>query len=137
MQVIVWYKAILGAEQGRNDHPEPLWINIDGTAGTGKSFLISAISTEMQNLAFSEDKPGPVMQVAPTGVAAFGINGMTVHSALSLPVKTSFEALIPSMLSKLQHQWKDIKLLIIDEKSMIGRTMAGKDGFMTMADSHQ
>ena len=51
---------------------------------------------------------------------------MTIHSALSLPVKSSFDALLPSSLLKFQHQWKDIKLLIIDEKSMIGRTMAGK-----------
>ena len=126
LQVIAWYKATLGVEQGRNDHPEPLRINIDGTAGTGKSFLISAISTELQNLAFHENKPNPVIRVAPTGIAAFGINGMTVHSALSLPVKSSFDPLIPSTLSKFQHQWKDIKLLIIDEKSMIGRSMAGK-----------
>jgi hypothetical protein len=47
-------------------------------------------------------------------------------SSHSLPVKSSFNPLIPSVLSKFQHKWKDIKLLIIDEKSMIGRTMAGK-----------
>ena len=126
LQVIAWYKATLGAEQGRNDHPNPLRINIDGTAGTGKSFLISAISTELQTLAFREDKPNPVMCVAPTGISAFGINGVTIHSALSLPTKSSFEALAPSTLSKFQHQWKGIKLLIIDEKSMVGRTTAGK-----------
>jgi len=126
LQVVTWYKATLGAEQGRNHHPESLQINIYRTAGTGKSFLISAISTELENLASQESKPNPVMRLAPTGIAAFGINGMTAHSALSLPVKSSFNPLIPSILSKLQHQWKNIKLLIIDEKSMIGRTMAGK-----------
>jgi ATP-dependent DNA helicase PIF1 len=124
LRVVAWYKTTLRAEQ--NDHPEPLLINVDGTAGTGKSFLISAISTELQNLAFQQNKPNPVMRLAPTGIAAFGINGMTIHSALSLPVKSSFNELVPSALSKLQYQWKDIKLLIIDEKSMIGRTMAGK-----------
>jgi hypothetical protein len=51
---------------------------------------------------------------------------MTVHSTLSLPTKSSFEALLPSALLKFQHQWEDIKLLFIDEKSMDGRTMAGK-----------
>lgn len=126
LQVIAWYKAILGAEQGRNNFPEPLRINIDGTAGTGKSFLISAISTELQSLALQENKPNPVIRLAPTGIAAFGINGMTIHSALSLPVKSSFNPLVPSILARFQQQWKDIKLLIIDEKSMIGRTMAGK-----------
>ena len=50
---------------------------------------------------------------------------MTAHSALSLPVKSSFNQLIPSTLSRFQHQWKNIKLLTIGEKSMIGRTMAG------------
>jgi ATP-dependent DNA helicase PIF1 len=126
LQVIAWYKAKLRAEQGGNDHLAPLRINIDGTAGTGKSFLISAISTELQNLASQENKPTPVMRIAPTGIAAYGINGMTAHSALSLPVKGSFNPLIPSILGRYQQQWKHIKLLIIDEKSMIGRTMAGK-----------
>lgn len=126
LQVIAWYKMTLGAEQGRNNYPGPLRINIDGTAGTGKSFLISAISTELQNLASQENKPTPVMRIAPTGIAAFGINGMTAHSALSLPVKGSFNPLIPSTLTRFQQQWRHIKLLIIDEKSMIGRTMAGK-----------
>lgn len=51
---------------------------------------------------------------------------MTVHSTLSLPTKSSFEALLPSAPLKFQHQWEDIKPLIIDEKSMVGRTMAGK-----------
>ena len=126
LQVVGWYKATLRAERSGSNSPEPLQTNIDGTAGTGKSFLISAISTELQNLAAQEDKPSPVMRLAPTGVAAFGINGMTIHSALSLPVKPQFDVLPPSTLLRLQHQWKDIKLLIVDEKSMIGRKMAGK-----------
>lgn len=126
LRVVAWYKAMLSAGQDRNGHPEPLRINIDGTAGTGKSFLISAISTELQRLASQENKPNPVMRLAPTGIAAFGINGMTVHSALSLPVKSQFNELPTSALPKHQHQWRDIKLLIVDEKSMIGRTMAGK-----------
>jgi len=104
LQVIAWYKTTLGAERGGNDYPEPLWINIDGTAGTGKSFLISAISAELQNLASQENKPNPVIRLTPTGIAAFGINGMTVHSALSLPVKSSFNPLIPSTLAKFQQQ---------------------------------
>ena len=66
------------------------------------------------------------MRLAPTGVAAFGINGMTIHAALSLPVKSRFAQLAPSTLSQFQLQWRNIKLLIIDEKSMIGRSMAGK-----------
>ena len=126
MQVIGWYKATLSAEQIGNNPPEPLQINIDGTAGTGKSFFISAISTELQNLAAQENKPNPVVRLAPTGVAAFGIDEMTIHSALSLPVKPQFETLPPSTLLKLQHQWKDITLLVVDGKSMIGRRMAGK-----------
>ena len=98
--VVAWYKATLGAEQGRNAHPEPLQVNIDGTAGTGKSFLISAISTELQNFASQQNKPNPVICLAPTGIAAFSINGMNAHSALSLPVKSSFSPLTSSTLSR-------------------------------------
>lgn len=68
-----------------------------------------------------------VLLTAPTGTAAFNIGGMTIHSALSFPIKESKihnqHEYIPlsnekknSLKCKLQH----LKVLIIDEISMVG-----------------
>jgi GTPase SAR1 family protein len=64
---------------------EALRILIMGTAGTGKSYLIKAIRGRLRTMATNEIKL-PVILIAPTGVAAFNINGATVHSTLSIPI---------------------------------------------------
>ena len=56
-----------------------------GTAGTGKSYLIRAIRKRLNTMAGNESH-SPVQVIAPTGVAAFNINGTTIHSTLSLPI---------------------------------------------------
>ncbi|KAJ8508356.1 hypothetical protein ONZ45_g9349 [Pleurotus djamor] len=47
LQVIAYVKKKLADE---NSNLPPLWLNVDGTAGTGKSFLIWAISTAIRQL---------------------------------------------------------------------------------------
>ena len=65
--------------------------------------------------------------VAPTGVATFGIHGWTINFGLTIPVKegTEFNQLGQSSLACFQTHWKEIKLLILDEKSMVGRSQVG------------
>ena len=69
-----------------------------------------------------------MVRLALTGVAAFGIRGWTVNYGLMIPVKEGkdFNQLGPNSLSRLQTWWKDAKLLIIDEKSMVGRKQMGR-----------
>lgn len=102
-----------------------LLLHIDGEAGTGKSYLIDMISTYLADIASSAQKPDPVVRGAPTGVAAFNIQGRTLHSLLRLPVRGYFNLLeaMPNVLARLQEDWNDCKFLIIDEKSMIGLTV--------------
>ena len=66
----------------------------------------------------------PVQVIAPTGVAAFNINGTTIHSTLSLPIinNKKFE-LEGNQLKQLQERLANVIYLIIDEKSMVGRRM--------------
>ena len=59
----------------QGDSPSPLRINIDGPAGTGKSYLIAMISSHLQDQARTAGRSNPVFQAAPTGVAAFNIQG--------------------------------------------------------------
>ena len=61
-----------------DDASFPLQLIVSGTAGTGKSFLINCLRMLL----------GDKLRVAaPTGVAAFNVDGSTLHSLLSLPTK--------------------------------------------------
>ncbi len=60
-----------------DQHPQPLQMIVSGTAGTGKSYLISAISNVLGDSC---------LLTGTTGMAGFNIAGRTIHSALQLPV---------------------------------------------------
>ena len=78
-----------------NDQP-PLHMLILGTAGTGKSFLIQAIAQLLQDKC---------LLTATTGIAAFHIGGITLHSALHLPIqKHNCNDLRGQTLAKLQNK---------------------------------
>ena len=55
------------------------------TAGTGKTYLINAIRSRLYEMAEIGSK-SPVIMLASTGIAAFNINRITIHSALSISI---------------------------------------------------
>ena len=77
--------------------PPPLRIIVSGTAGTGKSYLIHCLRLFLRQ---------HVCIAAPTGVAAFNVDGHTLHSLLSLPVRGDFKDLEGERLTKLQDSFK-------------------------------
>ena len=81
--------------------PPPLRINVNGEAGTGKSYLIAVLSTTLYNIARANSKPSPLVRAAPTRVAAFNINGRTTYELLRLPVNRPFEELPTASLTPL------------------------------------
>ena len=99
-------------------HP-PLRMIVSGTAGTGKSYLIHCLRLLLGNR---------VCVAAPTGVAAFNIEGHTLHSLLSLPVKGDYKDLEGECLHQLQQSLAGVDYLIIDEMSMVGRKIFGQVG---------
>ncbi|CAG8821888.1 19167_t:CDS:1, partial [Cetraspora pellucida] len=102
---------------------EPLRVIIMGTAGTGKSYLIKAIRGLLMQMTGIESM-SPVLVLAPTGVAAFNINGRTIHSALSIAINSTNNLDIDSeRLKQLQERLRSVKYLIIDEKSMVGHRL--------------
>lgn len=103
---------------------------INGGAGVGKSTLIKAVYQSI--LRFSNSLPGSnpeairVAICAPTGKAAALIDGMTLHSFLSLPVNQCKHKLVKldsDISNKIGVKLKDLQLLVIDEISMVGFTM--------------
>ncbi|RZC87713.1 hypothetical protein C5167_028166 [Papaver somniferum] len=95
---------------------------ISGGAGTGKSTLISAIVHSTREL-FGNEKSVRIM--APTGVAVFNIGGSTIHHELAITAdkNLSYKKLEAERCRRMQVDFKDTKLIIIDEYSMIGRKM--------------
>ena len=101
--------------------PQPLRIFLTGGAGTGKSHLISVIRQHVER-AHTGSKHACIV-VAPTGVAAFNIQGATLHRAFRLPVEhnevTEYKKLSCKRLQELRRELKDVQVIIIDEVSMV------------------
>ena len=99
---------------------DPLYLNISGRAGCGKSYLLNCLSQFIKSATTKRF----LTRTAPTGTAAFMINGVTLHSLLKLPVNNNNSKDIPDLhgeaLQELQQKFTDIELIAIDEKSMMG-----------------
>ena len=108
--------TIVQQHQSANS-PPPLRMIVSGTAGTGKSYLIHCLRLLLQC---------QLLVAAPTGVAAFNIDGQTLHSLLSLPTRAEFKDLEGERLTKLQQAFSEVKYFIIDEMSMVGRKIFGQ-----------
>lgn len=99
---------------------------ISGGAGVGKSRLIKAIYQSV--VRFYRNIPGPVetmevVLIAYTGKAAHNIGGMTAHNAFSLVVsqnQSSTKDLTAETLNTLTVKYQNLKLVVIDEISMMG-----------------
>ena len=55
---------------------------VSGSGGTGKSFLIKTVKARVQSATSKH-----VAVAAPTGIAVFNVNGLTIHQLLMLPVE--------------------------------------------------
>ena len=96
--------------------------------GVGKSYVISLIHRDAVKLLRLSGQVEPeyvtMLLIAPTGVAAFNIQGMTVHSALLLGTsKFTTQPLTQDKLNTLRTKLSNLQLLIIDEISMVGSNM--------------
>jgi hypothetical protein len=97
-----------------------LALAILGGAGTGKSFVSKSMCDTFLRLI-----PGSVVLVAaPTGVAAFNVQGQTLHSLLKLSVdrdgkRQSMSELSTADLLFLRQIFRVCSLLLIDEISMV------------------
>ena len=125
-----WCKKTLIAL--RNRYPiNPYTVFLSGPGGVGKSHVIKLIQLDTIKLLrlSGQIEPGQVtvLLTAPTGVAAFNIGGMTLHSALLLGCN-KFQGykhvyIYADKLNTLRSRLSSLQLLIIDEVSMVGSNM--------------
>ena len=113
------------AEKNHELEPKPFQICFSGGAGFG-SFLATAITERILRYPSQNLANPSVLVTASTGKAATNVNGITLHSAFNLPVKSALKSCgyqKPSdeILHKLCNKYQYLKVLIIDEISMTGR----------------
>ena len=97
---------------------------LSGPGGVGKSHIIRLIQSDTIKLLRLSGEIDPtdvsVLLTAPTGVAAFNIGGMTLHSAFLLGSgQLGFQQLSNDKANTLRNRLSKLKLLIIDEVSMV------------------
>jgi hypothetical protein len=107
----------------RNDkHYTPLRATIMGCGGTGKSYIINTILTIVRKMTKSN---ATLMVGAPSGSAAFNVQGSTLHHLLGIRVTRPEDNITKKVQEKLQKQLKDTLCLIIDERSMLSSKVLG------------
>ena len=109
---------------------DPFYCFLSGGAGVGKSHVTKALyqaALKYYNTRAGDDfHQVKVLMLAPTGKAAYNIKGNTIHSALAIPACQSlkdYKSLDSSRLNTLRCQLGGLKLIYLDEISMVGNTM--------------
>jgi len=108
-----------------SDTTPPFYTFCSGGAGVGKSHLINAV-VQMANRELRKPGDNPdniiVQLTVPTGTAAYNINGSTIHSSFLLSVNSRGKSntMSAEKLATLRNKYSKLKMLIIDEVSMVG-----------------
>ena len=104
--------------------PDRLHMLLHGPGGCGKSVVVRAAAHMIRQSGVG------VIIAAPTGVAAWNINGVTLHSCCLLPVVNksygkACDLPLPSgpQLAALRNIWKLVSVLFVDEMSFISSYM--------------
>ncbi|KAM9934001.1 hypothetical protein OXX80_006391 [Metschnikowia pulcherrima] len=85
---------------------------LSGAAGTGKSLVTRRV---IEFFKKKYPKEGEIGISAPTGIAAFNIDGRTIHSILSITERDTGV----TVHQRSRPVWRKLKVLIIDEISML------------------
>ena len=108
---------------------DPLRLFLSGGARVGKSTVTSALYEALTRYLNSIPGENPdeakELKVAPMGKAAFNINGNTLHSAFKIPANRGFQycTLDTDRLNTIRAQLRKLKVIFIDEISMVGNGM--------------
>lgn len=112
---------------------KPFYCFLSSGTGVGKSHLTKAMyqaTLKYYNTRAEDDfHTVKVLLLAPTGNAAFNVRGNTTHSALAVPASQSLKKYKPldaSRLNTLRCKLGGLKLILLDEISMVGTAIMYK-----------
>ena len=120
--VIKYAKDIVKSRQNGNNPPEAELLMVHGGAGAGKSTVIHVIEQWATYILRKEgddlDQPC-VIKAAFTGCAASNIKGQTLHQAFGFSFSDKHFSLSDKIRDKRRAELKNLKIVIIDEISMV------------------
>ena len=125
----------LAKKNRSNPWPKPPLLMVHGGAGTGKSHVIECVSQLVEKIFRTpgDDPNNPyVLRLAFTGNAASIIKGQTIHSALQLPFGNTHVTLGDKLRDLRRKQLKNLRLIIMDEVSLIKADMLYQIHFRLM-----
>ncbi|CAG8602697.1 2590_t:CDS:2 [Cetraspora pellucida] len=105
--------------------PSQLLLYITAAGGTGKTKVVQSVISYFE-YTFQHYK---IIVLAPTGIAAAIISGYTIHSTCGFDFEDYCKndaTATGDTLRKLQEFWKNIEYVIIDEISMIGKSLLAR-----------
>ncbi len=106
---------------------EPLRVFLTGGAGVGKSVVIKALYESLHRYLIRQTVDDldhiRVLKCAPTGTAAYNIEGVTVHHAFTILVKQQFQPLSAEQANSLYNKYKHLSVVIIDEISLVSNVI--------------
>ena len=119
---IKYSKDLVKARKFPNKPPNSPLLMVHGGAGAGKSFVIKSVSHWVKKIlkqsGDSADHPY-VVRTAFCGTAAANIEGQTLHSAFGFSFDNKFYSLSDKSRDQRRDIMKNLKLVIIDEISMV------------------
>ena len=105
------------------DCKTPAFLYVSGFGGTGKSYLIKVLKGFMYVRDKVYGDPINSALAAPTGLAARNISGLTLHALFFFLVEhgklPKYSELKPHLLQRIRDSYNDLKLLIVDEISLV------------------
>ena len=105
---------------------EPIYAFLSGGAGVGKSVVIRALYQSLYIMLNLREGENPddirVLLCAYMGTAAFNIGGNTICSAFHKKMFQTDQRMSANQLNTFRIKYKHLKVVIIDEISMVGKT---------------
>jgi ATP-dependent DNA helicase PIF1 len=123
---INYCRALVKIRHNKNKAPTAPLVMVDGAAGAGKSKTI-AIMKEFVQIILQQSgdnlEEPHILICAPTGTAAVNIQGSTLHSGLGFKFGDVYYSLPDQARDQKRRQFQNLKILIIDEISMVKADM--------------
>ena len=128
-KVISYCKDVKRNSKNINHEVSPLRMIIHGGSGSGKSSVLRCSALHAQKILTKAgdklDKPH-LLICAPTGMAAKNVDGATLHSVFDFKFGNEHVSLSDKKLAIARDMLSELKLIIIDEISMVSADMLYK-----------
>ena len=119
---IMYSREVVKALKNQNPPPQSKTVIVHGGAGCGKSTVINILK-QWCHLILQQPGDDPdcpyILVAAPTGTAASNVRGQTMHTSFSFSFGNEHYSLSDKVRDKKRNLLKNIRILLIDEVSMI------------------